>query len=184
MKQAPAIAVIVVFVCIAALTCDVTPEGLVIEITPEQIQRRLDKRFPITKQYLMLLELTLADPIVELREGSDRVGFGVSAATNVRVDGEDLTGRAHMTAAIRYVPERGSLFLVDPSLEQLDISLLPDKYKNAVTQAASLATQEFLDDYEIYKLEQSDFKQRLAKLILRDIVVEDGLLRITLGPKK
>lgn len=184
MKKALAIAAFALLGCSIIMTCDVSREGLIIDIKPGQIQERLDKKFPITKQYLVFLKLTLADPRVDLREGSNRIGFGLSAATNISVDGDELAGRAHVTAGLRYDPERGSLFLVDPRVEALDISLLPEKYKDEVTQAASLATQEFLDDYEVYRLDQRDFIQAFPKLVLRDVAVQNGLLRLTFGPGK
>jgi hypothetical protein len=170
--------------CLGGLSCDVSEEGLVIEITAEQIQKRLDRRFPISKKYLMLLKLTLADPEVTLAEGSDRIGFGLSATTNVRVNEKDVAGRAYLTARLRYKPEEGSLLLIDPEVENLTFPLLPEEYRDEVMVAASLATQEFLDDYEVYRLDQSDFKQAIAKLFLKDVVVSNGVLRITLGPGK
>jgi hypothetical protein len=153
----------------------------VIEITQEQIQERLDARFPISEQYLIVFRLTLADPEVVLREGSDRIGLGVSAHTNVRVNEEDLTGKAHITTKIRYDPGKGSLLLVHPDVEEFTISLLPEEYGDEVMLAANLSARKFLNNYEIYKLNQADFKQRLVKLVLREVVVHNGVLRITLG---
>lgn len=170
--------------CLAGLYCDVSDKGLVIELTPKQIQKRLDEAFPISKQYLMLLKLTLADPEVALREGADRIRFGLSATTNIRVNRETLAGRAYLTTKIRYNPEEGSFLLVDPEVEKLTFPLLPEEYEDEVIVAASLATREFLNDYEIYKLDRSDFRQAFVTLLLRDIVVQNGALRITLGPAK
>ena len=170
--------------CLGSLFCDVSEEGLIIELTPKQIQEQIDKAFPISKQYLMLLKLTLEDPEVELLEGSDRVGFGLSAVTNVLVNKKPLAGRAYLTSGIRYDPREGSLRLVDPAVEKLAFPLLPEEYEDEVMVAANLATKEFLDDYEVYRLDQSDFKQALAKLILKDVVVQNGALRLTLGPGK
>jgi hypothetical protein len=181
MRRAITAIVILLLGCLGGLSCDVSEEGIVIKITPEQIQERLDKKFPISKQYLMVLNLTLADPKVELREGSDRIGVGVSALTNVRVNREDLTGRAHVTTGIHYNREQGSFLLVDPVVESLTITLLPEKYQEEVLLAANVATSEFLNDYEVYRLDQSDSKQKMAKLILKEVVVKDGILRVTLG---
>jgi hypothetical protein len=181
-KRAFAVAGIFMLACLCNLCCHVSDKGPVIEITPEQIQERLDRKFPIRKKYLMVLELTLADPEVALREGSDRVGFDVAAFTNVIVNAEDLEGTASVSSTIRYDRKEGALLLVDPRVEDLTISLLEEKYQDGVKEVANIAADEYLDDYEIYKLDQSDFKQKIAKLIIKDVVVEDGLLKITLGP--
>jgi hypothetical protein len=182
MKKAVVVAGIAILAGVIGLDCRVSDKGPVIAISAEQIQKRLDKKFPIKKKYLVVLELTLADPVVALTEGSDRVGFGVSAETNVIVNAEDLEGQAHMTSAIRYNREDGALLLADPRVERLTISLLPEKYEDGVREAASLAAHEFLDEYEIYRLDQSDFKQKIAKFVIKDVVVEDGMLKIAFGP--
>jgi hypothetical protein len=182
MKKAFAITGVFMLGCLGGLLCRVSPEGIVIELTPGQIQEKLDAKFPISKRYLLVFNLTLADPRVALSEGSDRVGFGITAKTNVRVNRKDLTGEAYVTSRIRYYPEEGSLRLVDPRVEEFLISLLPEEYEDEVLAAADLAAAEVLTDYELYRLDQADFKQRLAKLVIRDVVVRNGRLRIMLGP--
>jgi hypothetical protein len=184
MKKAFAVTGVFLLGCLGGLLCHLSQEGIVVELTPEQIQEKLDSKFPISKRYLLVLNLTLADPRVALTEGSDRVGFGITATTNVRVNENDLTGDAYVTSRIRYYPEEGSLRLVDPRVEEFTISLLPPEYEDEVLAAADLATQEILTDYELYRLDQADFKQRIAKLVIRDVVVQGGRLRITLGPKE
>ena len=161
--------------------CNLTREGYVIKITAGEIQEKLDSAFPISKQYLVVLRLTLKDPLVTLREGSERIGFGVTASTNVSVNDTDLGGRAHLTAAVRFNREEASLSLVDPVVESLDISLLPEKYRDEVMAAAGIAAREYLDGYELYRLETSGLKQKIAKLALKSVVVEGGVVKITLG---
>jgi hypothetical protein len=180
-KATFAVLVIALVVSAGIPGCSLTREGYVIKITPDEIQKKLDAAFPISKQYLVLLKLTLKDPSVTLREGSDRIGFGVTASTNVSVNGEDLAGRAHVTAGIRFNREEASLSLVDPVVESLDISLLPEKYRDEVMTAAGIAAKEYLDDYEVYRLEASGLKAKVAKLVLKNVVVEQGVLKITLG---
>jgi hypothetical protein len=172
----------VVMVVLCALKCSITREGIVVELTPGEIQERLDKAFPISQTYLMVFDLTLSDPEVSLTEGSDRIGFGLSAKTNVRVDGEDVTGRAHMTTGIEYDPKRGALLLADPRVEALKLSMLPEKYEDEVLAAANIAAKKFLREYEVYRLDEADFKQALAKMVLKDVVVRDGVLKMIFGP--
>jgi hypothetical protein len=176
-----AITGIYLIICSGLLSCNLTQDGYVIKITPEQIQEKLNPVFPISKRYLAVFKLTLKDPTVTLTEGSNRVGFGVTAATNVSVSDTDLAGRAHMTAGIRFDPEEASLSLVDPLVETLDISVLPEKYHDEVMLAAGIAAKEYLDDYEVYRLDLSGIKQAIAKMVLKSVVVEGGVLNITLG---
>jgi hypothetical protein len=183
MRKSLALAALITIGCAGMLTCNFTREGYVVKLTEEWIQKKLDAKFPITKRYLLVFDLTLKDPQAQLVEGSDRIGFGLSAGTNVRVNDEDLAGKAFVTAGVRYDPEKGALLLVDPTVERLNISLLPEKYENEVTAAASIAVKEYLDDYEVYRLDTSDRKLAIAKYFIKDVVVREGVARITLGVK-
>ena len=181
MKKCLGIAGIALILCAGISGCNLTQDGYVIKITPEQIQEKLNPVFPISKKYLAVFKLTLKDPTVSLTEGSNRIGFGVTAVTNVSVSDTDLAGRAHMTAGIRFDPEEASLSLVDPLVETLDISVLPEKYHDEVMLAAGIAAKEYLDDYEVYRLELSGIRQAIAKMVLKSVLVEGGVLNITLG---
>ena len=163
------------------LHCNITREGIVIEMTPEEIQEKLDEAFPITERYLVVFSLTLADPQVKLTEGSDRIGFGLSARTNVRVNGEDVTGRAWMTSGLRYDPDKGALFLTDPRVESVNMSMLPEKYEDDVLLTANLAAKKFLKEYEVYRLDRAEFTQAVAKFTLKNVVVRDGVLKMIFG---
>jgi hypothetical protein len=167
--------------CVALLQCNVTREGIVVELTADEIQKKLDDAFPITERYLLVFELTLADPEVQLTEGSDRIGFGLSARTNVRVDGKDVMGRALMSAALKYRAEKGALFLADPRVESLKMPVLPGEYEDDVLVAANLAAGKYLKDYQVYKLDPSDFNQRMAKSFLKDVVVREGSVKLIFG---
>jgi hypothetical protein len=182
MKKAVIAAVIAAGLCIDLTGCSITREGVVIEMTPEEIQERLEKAFPIKETYLVVFQLTLADPEVELTEGSDRIGFGLSAGTNVRVDGKDVTGRAKMTAGLRYDRDKGALYLTDPRVETLKFSMLPEEYEDEVLAAANLAARKYLKEYEVYELDRADFKQAMARMVLKDVVVSEGVLKMVFGP--
>jgi hypothetical protein len=166
-------------VCTALVQCSVTHEGIVIKLTADEIQEKLDKAFPVTQRYLLVFELTLADPVVQLTEGSDRIGFGLSAGTNVRVEGKNVEGRAIMSTALEYDPERGALFLAEPRVESLKMPVLPEEYEDDVLVAANLAASKYLKHYQVYKLKEADFKQRMAKAFLKNVVVRDGAVRLT-----
>jgi hypothetical protein len=178
-------AAVALLACLSAVTgCRLYDRGIIIEITQQQIQERLAKKFPISRDYIAGLNLTLSDPEVMLKEGSDRIGFGVSAATNIKVNRENVNGRVILSAGLRYKHEEGELVLRDPGVEQVALSLLPQEYEDEVVAAADLAVAHYLEDYTVYKLDPKHLKQRLAKLVLQEVVVRNGVLRVKLGVGK
>jgi len=97
------------------------------------------------------------------------------------VNGEDVTGRADMSTGLRYDAGKGALFLADPRVEGIEMSLLPEKYEDDVRLAANLAVKKFLKEYEVYRLDEADFKQAAAKMTLKNVKVQDGTLKLIFG---
>jgi hypothetical protein len=118
---------------------------------------------------------------VVLTEGSDRIGFGLSAETNVRVDGKSVAGRALMSAGLKYDARKGALLLADPRVESLKMPVLPEEYEGDVLLAMNLAAGKYLREYQVYRLDQADFKQRMAKAFLKDVAVRDGAVKLVFG---
>jgi Protein of unknown function (DUF1439) len=168
--------------CLAAVAgCRVYDRGIILEITQPEIQQRVAKKFPISRSYPAGLKLTLSDPEVALEEGSDRIGFSVSATTSIKVNRESLGGRIMLRGGLRYKREDGALVLVKPEVNEVAIPQLPEEYKAAVVAATNLAVGHYLDGYTVYKLDRKDLKQRLAKLFLQEVVVRNGVLVVKLG---
>jgi len=154
----------------------------VIKITQQDLQQVIDKQFPISRDFLEIFTLTLQDPQVELREGSERIQFNLTALTNVEYEKEKLKGKATISSKIQYNPEDGAFYLTKTRIDSLDISLLPEKYQPALKLASTLAAKALLNNDEpIYTLDLSDRIQAIAKHALKDIRIEDGVVKVTFG---
>ena len=153
----------------------------VITLSEQQIQGKLNEAFPIEKDYLLVFKVVLQHPKVHLQEGSDRIDFWVMATTNVSISERQFEGKGQISGEVRYNPQKGELYLDNSLIEQLHIEGLPEKYALALKLAASLGLRQFLNRRPIYTLKPETFKQTVAKLVVKKIVVDNGMLKITLG---
>lgn len=154
-----------------------------VALTESQIQQRLDAIFPIDKSYLVIFDLTLSNPQVTLEDGADRLSFGLDTTLNLNLSGRKrtLTGSGTITAGLRYDPRQHAFFLDDPEIERLEILGIPIKYVDKVNQLARKLAAERIRGRPIYTLKPHEIKQAVARTVLKDVVVEDGKLVITLG---
>lgn len=148
-------------------------------LTAAQLQAKIDPKFPIEKRYLVLVVLRLTDPVVKLKEGSDRIGIAVKAM--VSFEKSSCQGTAELSGGIHYDPATGQFSIVDARVERLDVDQLPPKYHAAALTVAGLAAKEYLDRYPVYTLQATDTKTSAAKLLLKSVRVENGSLVIRLG---
>lgn len=180
---------IVVLVVVGSGICGflmLREERLVIELTQQQIQEKLDERFPMDKLYLQLLSLTLSDPKVELAEGSDRITFGLNAVVNIRIHDQSkpLSGRVIVTTGLRYEPSECFFYLDEPVVDKVEIEGLPIKHVDLVNRLARMIAQDRINRTRVYKLDKPNMKQAITRAVLQGLVVKDGKMIITLGVKK
>ncbi|MEW6348958.1 MAG: DUF1439 domain-containing protein [Thermodesulfobacteriota bacterium] len=152
-----------------------------IVLTATQIQAAIEKKFPIVKRHFEIIEVTYSDPAVILEEGSDRIRFGLNAATSLRSPKIDLRGTAVASARVAYDKSSAAFFLEDPLIEKITIDGLSEKWTKIAAEMGTLGVRKYLNQHPVYKLNPDKYKQNLVKYILKDVKVRDGKLVLTLG---
>ena len=152
-----------------------------IRISQAQLEQKLAERLPLTQRY-PLVSVTLAQPRVHLNEDSERVDFGLNMTVNTNTSGSQLLGaQIDVSASLRYDAERGAIFLDQPVMGKLVVQGL-DERRTAMAQVAlEAAMASFLAQQPVYTLNASDTRQRVARMAVRDIKVENGVVVLILG---
>ena len=89
-----------------------------------------------------------------------------------------------VSGGVRYAPDEGAFYLTNPQIENVQLQGIPARFANHANYALSLALSEFYRDRPIYRLSEADAKHAATKFVLRDVVVKDETLHVTLGLKK
>lgn len=181
MKKAAILLAVLTAAAIVAVSFFMGGQGYVIAMTQSEIQSVLDERFPAGKSAL-IFTVTFQDPKVRLEHGSDRIRFEITARTNFKVNDVHPEGRGTIESEIGYNPGKGEFYLREPVLE-LEIGGLDRKQTLLVNEAANTILESHISRYPIYRLKKTSLKENMARLVLRDVRVEGGLLKITLGLK-
>jgi hypothetical protein len=153
--------------------------GVVVEIPQSEIQKQLETTFPLEKSYVVL-KVILSDPQVQLHKGTERVHFSTAVAAGLAMNVKPV-GKAEVSGKIDYDPASGQFFLVESTLESIEVAGLPKEYQDQTRQAASAIIREALNRFPLYKLDETDRVHSLAKTFLKSVQVGDNSLRVTLG---
>lgn len=177
------IALIVIVVLAAAGTYwHFSGKEYVFRFTEAQLQEKLGAKMPFTKSYL-ILQVTLDNARVSLADGSGRIGAGMDIVLNLRVGDEakPLGGSIDVTGGLAYNPGDGAFFLTDPVIERLQVQGIPEKHLLTAQTAVSKAVAEYYRKNPVYALSSTDAKQVAAWMVLKNVVVRDHTLIVTLG---
>ena len=151
--------------------------------TEQQLQEKLAAKLPFKKSYLLIFQVTLDNPRVMLRDGSDRVEAGFDVQLNIKVGEEPkpLGGSIDASGVPIYVPEEGAFYLSDPKIEALEVQGIPSEYASKAKDALTQALARYYAERPIYTLNTTSIKQSAARLVLKSVIVENGELVVTLG---
>jgi hypothetical protein len=153
-------------------------------ITQAQIDATLKEKFPIKKTHLIIFHLTYSNPHVQLLPDSNRIEIGLDAEVEIKALNEPkkLTGTAVVTSGLTYNDERKQFFLAAPEVKKIAIQGIPQQYLDKVTDFASQAASEYLQEFPVYTLKPTDTKRSTLRLLLRDVKIKNSEVDVTLGP--
>lgn len=146
-----------------------------------ELEQAIGLGFPVEKTYLGLLHVRLTDPRVVLRENSDRIGLSFAVAVGLEGLGKPARGSADLSCRIRYEPAEGSFYADDPSVDRLRLGSHAEGVVEKATGAVTWIVKGLLVHRPIYTLRSRVLSQSVAKLVLKDVRVENGNLRLTLS---
>ncbi|MCP4978453.1 MAG: DUF1439 domain-containing protein [Maribacter sp.] len=183
MKKVAIAAVIVILAVVVGTYFYFSGKEYVVRITESDIRQKLDEKLPITKTYLFIIQVTLENPRVNLINGSNRVNAGLDVIFNITIgkNPKPLGGTVDASGGINYVPEKGEFYLTNPIIEDFEIQGIPSKYMDKVNEALTKALAEYYSKNPFYTLRATDAKQAAARMVLKNVIVEDKELVVTLG---
>jgi hypothetical protein len=150
-----------------------------VRLTADDIQQFLRQKLPVTVSKFFVTA-TVTSVQVEFIESEN--GVVVRPDVEVSLVGHQLLrGYAIVSAQIRYAPPTGEFFLDGAKVVSIAVGGLPESSRHLVEEVASKCIEGYLGTQPIYRLKQSDFKQSLAKLVLKSVRTHNGRLEIVVG---
>lgn len=124
--------------------------------------------------------VTLSDPRVILRSGSDRLGLGLDVAGEM-AGGLATHGQAVVEGEVAYDPARGEFHLREPRVTHLVVEGLPDPYAGFVASTVSAIARQEAPLIVLFKVPADDLAGAATLRVLKSARVKDGKLVLELG---
>ncbi len=121
-----------------------------ITLTAEQMQTRLAQSFPLEKQYMNVVDLTLSQPQVQLHPDQKRIALQFDV--NVTALGYDqlMNGRMLVSSQLAYNAADRTIVLQHPQLESQQIRGVSDNVAQIVSQITAVAIHDRLEGAVVY----------------------------------
>jgi len=148
-----------------------------LEIGQPELQARIAEHFPSKHCSLVVACIELANPVVVLTEGEDRVGLNFDV--KVSIGNREMPGHVSFSGQPRYVQYEGKFFLDDLQIKDLELTGFPEEFAEVVKIRGPAVAKLALQSHPIYTIDASTTKGALARLALRDVKVVNGKLKVT-----
>lgn len=150
-----------------------------VQVTQQELQTRLAEKLSRSDCRLIVACFTVTDPVVTMAEGSDRIAL--AAKVGARLGRREHTGELAVSGTLRYVQAEGQLFLDAVSIDRLAFEGLAPEVSDMLAVSGRAALRDVLQKVPIHSLEGRTSKEKLARLVVRDVRVVDGKVRVTLA---
>jgi hypothetical protein len=154
-------------------------QSVTLRLNRSQIQNSLTEHFPIEKKDV-LYSLSLRNPEVLLKDGSDRIGLRVKAAVRL-IGTSERTGTVGIDGTMRYEPTTRQFFLTDTRIQDLTFDGVSSSVMDKLRGVLKPVLESRLVVIPLYQLKEKDRKQAALGLVLKSVAVKNGLLEAKLG---
>ncbi len=159
-----------------------------VTITQKEIDEALARKFPKRKTYAKVLHVEYLNPVVRMIPGQKRVLVSLDVRAGAGVPGivsKSYDGHATIITRVRYEADSHRFFLVDPSVETLELPGLSQSHMNSLREGLNLGAGLWFDDIPVHRIKDRDLRTRIARMALRRIEILDDRVVATLGtPEK
>jgi hypothetical protein len=154
-----------------------------VELSREQLQAALDRKFPFERRFLEVVELKATGPVIALLPSSNRIGIEVSLTATDRMARVPLQGLAAMSFVPRYEPSDHSIRMTQVRVDMMDLPNAAPAWRTQLERVARMFGEAALEGAVLhtFRPEEVARAQGWAPGELR--VTATGV-RITLQPPK
>lgn len=130
-----------------------------IEVSEAQLQQHLARRFPYSRRYLELFDVTVASPRVTLLPEANRVATDLDISASDRLLRVPLKGSLALNCALRFEPGDNTVRLSDVRVDRFVIDSAPGILHSQTSRLGALLAEEVLTDRVIHTLNAEDIQR-------------------------
>lgn len=151
-----------------------------VSMSADQLTQKMTRRFPIEKSVAGLLDITLANPRVDLSEADNRITTSFQASVKLQLTSKDFAGTLKVSGRPEYDPESRALFLRDARVDQIRMDNMPDGLSAALAKVASTLARDVLADKPLHTFQAEDFTKYGVQYVPERIIVRGDQLVLIL----
>ena len=159
-----------------------TQNEITVRISQKEIDAILAKQFPRDKTHWKVVHITYTNPRATFVPATNQVRIGIDAkiVAGIKPFEQEFQASTTLLTNLKYDADRKKVVLHNAQCEQLDLPVIPEQYRDLTKQALNITAAACFEKIPIYELKPRNRSQRIARMVLRDLHVEQDKLVFTL----
>ena len=155
-----------------------------ITLSQAKLNELVAKRFPYTRTFSGLAELSLQSPRLRLLPQDNRLGTALDLVVAERLTGSRYSGGIDLDYGLRFDDQEGAIRMTDVKVNRIAVDQVPPAQRQLISQYAPRAAETLLSNMVLYRIpdEYLSMARNLGWVVSTLRVQPDGL-RIELGPQ-
>jgi hypothetical protein len=131
-----------------------------VHISQDELMRSVGERFPVDRRMLEIINITIANPRVELRPAENRLGseFEVTALDTF-FSRQSLRGTLKLNYALRYEPGDGTVRLAQVRIEQFLFDGVPEVLRRRLDRVGAVLGEQMLENMVVHRVNPQRLEQ-------------------------
>lgn len=155
-----------------------------VDITREELQSKLARKFPMTKRVLNMFDVTALLPRLDMIADTNRVAAAFDLKAKDTTFGRDYLGTVGVSFGLRYEPKDLTLRILQLNVDRIHIEGMPEGFQQMLQDLGNKLAREHLQDYPIHQFKPEDLSaaNRMGYQV-DDIKVTKSGLSVHLSPR-
>ncbi len=147
-------------------------------ITARELDKNIHEKFPIEKSFVFS-KFIFSNPSLSIKKKSNLIYFECDAYNSSLVtdDGKSPIFRIYARSDIRY--ENGNIFLTKIHIDKITNDNLSPKLEEKLIKGTEFLLKLYFSKKPIYTINNTTYAVKIAKSMIDDIIVADGVVKIT-----
>ena len=155
-----------------------------ITLSQAKLNELVAKRFPYTRNFSGLADLSLQSPRLRLLPQDNRLGTALDLVVAERLTGSRYSGGIDLDYGLRFDDQEGAIRMTDVKVNRIAVDQVPPAQRQLISQYAPRAAETLLSNMVLYRIPDEDLSMaRYLGWVVSTLRVQPDGLRIELGPQ-
>ena len=170
--------------CAVLASCSTLIGPRDVNVSLAKMQQGLERRFPIDKRVLSVLEVKLTQPQLSLQPERERVALSVDASVMPPFIRQTWRGNLAMSGRLVLDVQRNAVYLSEASVDKVSINGMDESQQRQFAKVASLVADQLMHETPIYTFKPDELRYAGVQFVPTHLRTTGNGLTVTFEPVK